>query len=44
MDDGSADPLVMSLDLLRRITNGFSEELMLGSGSYGTVYMVRLHM
>lgn len=29
----------MPLDLLRRITNNFSEERKLGSGSYGKVYM-----
>jgi hypothetical protein len=44
MDDASAEPLVMPLDLLRRITNNFSEERKLGSGSYGKVYMVRLNM
>ncbi|KAM0913778.1 hypothetical protein ACQ4PT_011948 [Festuca glaucescens] len=39
MDDASAEPLVMPLDLLRRITNNFSEERKIGSGSYGKVYM-----
>jgi hypothetical protein len=42
MDDASADPLVMPLDLLRRITNNFSKDRVLGEGSYGTVYMVRI--
>jgi hypothetical protein len=40
MDD-RADPLVMPLDLLQCITNNFSEERILGSSAYGTVYMVR---
>uniref|UniRef100_A0ACD5UJQ5 Uncharacterized protein n=1 Tax=Avena sativa TaxID=4498 RepID=A0ACD5UJQ5_AVESA len=41
MDNTSAEelPLVMPLDLLRGITNDFSEERELGSGSYGKVYM-----
>jgi hypothetical protein len=44
MADASAEPPVMALDLLRRITNNFSTERKLGSGSYGTVYLVRFNM
>ncbi|KAM0878020.1 hypothetical protein ACQ4PT_035128 [Festuca glaucescens] len=39
MDHASLEPTVMPLDLLREITNGFSEEQMLGSGSFGQVYL-----
>jgi len=39
MDDASDEPAVMPLDLLREITNGFSEERELGSGSFGKVYL-----
>lgn len=42
MDDASSEPTVVPLDLLREITNDFSEERKLGSGSYGKVYLVRL--
>jgi hypothetical protein len=42
MDDAGSEPTIMPLDLLREITNGFSEERRLGSGSYGKVYEVRL--
>uniref|UniRef100_A0ACD5UIM7 Uncharacterized protein n=1 Tax=Avena sativa TaxID=4498 RepID=A0ACD5UIM7_AVESA len=38
MDDSGAEPKIMSLDLLREITNGFSDERMLGRGSFGIVY------
>jgi hypothetical protein len=31
-------PQVMPLELLREITNDFSEERRLGSGTFGTVY------
>ncbi|KAM0867273.1 hypothetical protein ACQ4PT_042097 [Festuca glaucescens] len=39
MDDPSLEPKIMSLDLLREITNSFSEERKLGSGSFGKVYL-----
>ncbi|KAF6993027.1 hypothetical protein CFC21_009972 [Triticum aestivum] len=38
MDDACSRPTLMPLDLLREITNGFSEERRLGSGSFGKVY------
>jgi len=38
MSDASMEPTVMPLDLLREITNGFSEEQIIGSGSSGKVY------
>uniref|UniRef100_A0A453T3N8 Protein kinase domain-containing protein n=1 Tax=Aegilops tauschii subsp. strangulata TaxID=200361 RepID=A0A453T3N8_AEGTS len=41
MDDACSRPTLMPLDLLREITNGFSEERRLGSGSFGKVYEVR---
>lgn len=44
MDDASSEQTVVPLDLLREITDGFSEERKLGSGSYGKVYLVRLIM
>ncbi|KAF7012143.1 hypothetical protein CFC21_026365 [Triticum aestivum] len=39
MDSENSEPLVMPLNLLREITDGFSEERKLGSGSYGKVYL-----
>jgi hypothetical protein len=33
----------MSLDSLKEITNDFSEERKLGSGSFGKVYLVRFN-
>lgn len=39
--EACSEPTVMPLDLLREITDGFSEERRLGSGSYGKVYEVR---
>uniref|UniRef100_A0ACD6AB74 Uncharacterized protein n=1 Tax=Avena sativa TaxID=4498 RepID=A0ACD6AB74_AVESA len=39
MEDASVEPTVMPLDLLRQITDGFSEERMLGTGSFGKVYL-----
>lgn len=42
MDYASSETTVMPLDLLREITNDFSEERRIGSGSYGKVYLVRL--
>ena len=43
MDDASLEPTAeLPLDLLREITNDFSEERRIGSGSYGKVYLVRL--
>ncbi|KAF7104367.1 hypothetical protein CFC21_105266 [Triticum aestivum] len=39
MEDANSEPTVMPLDLLREITDGFSEERKLGSGSYGKVYL-----
>uniref|UniRef100_A0ACD5ZDR4 Uncharacterized protein n=1 Tax=Avena sativa TaxID=4498 RepID=A0ACD5ZDR4_AVESA len=39
MEDASVEPTVMPLDLLRQITDGFSEERMLGAGSFGKVYL-----
>ncbi|KAK1612859.1 hypothetical protein QYE76_036532 [Lolium multiflorum] len=39
MDDISSEPTVMSLDLLREITNDFSEEREIGRGSFGKVYL-----
>lgn len=44
MDDASSETTFMTLDLLREITNDFSEERRIGSGSYGKVYLVRLMM
>lgn len=41
MDDASSEPRAVPLDLLREITDGFSEEQKLGSGSYEEVYLVR---
>ncbi|KAM0913771.1 hypothetical protein ACQ4PT_011944 [Festuca glaucescens] len=38
MEDAGVEPTVMPLHLLRKITNGFAENRMLGSGSFGTVY------
>ncbi|XP_044432369.1 putative receptor-like protein kinase At4g00960 [Triticum aestivum] len=39
MDYASSETTVMPLDLLREITNDFSEERRIGSGSYGKVYL-----
>ncbi|XP_037443646.1 cysteine-rich receptor-like protein kinase 29 [Triticum dicoccoides] len=40
MDDASLEPTAeLPLDLLREITDGFSEERKLGSGTYGEVYL-----
>ncbi|KAE8807320.1 Cysteine-rich receptor-like protein kinase 41 [Hordeum vulgare] len=38
MDGGAEGLLVMPFDLLREVTNDFSEERKLGSGSFGKVY------
>ncbi|MFS9531683.1 hypothetical protein Q6247_26320, partial [Klebsiella pneumoniae] len=38
--DEIIEPLSLKLSLLKAITNDFSEEQIIGSGGYGTVYKV----
>ncbi|KAM3260685.1 hypothetical protein ACQJBY_051755 [Aegilops geniculata] len=39
MDDAGSESMAVPLDLLLQITDGFSEERKLGSGSFGEVYL-----
>lgn len=34
-------PSKLPLDFLKKITNNFSEELLLGAGAFGEVYIIR---
>jgi hypothetical protein len=40
MDSKNVTPRLMSLHLLEKITDGFSNNRKIGAGSYGTVYRV----
>jgi hypothetical protein len=41
--NGSSGPCSIPLDYLRRITNNFSDERLLGEGGFGKVYKVLLN-
>lgn len=40
LDDIIGDPISLKLSVLETITKNFSEEQIIGSGAYGTVYKV----
>ena len=40
--DTSAEPMKLSLPLLKQITNDFSDESLIGDGGFPKVYLVRM--
>lgn len=44
LQDSNSEPQDLSLAYLKKITNEFANELLLGEGGFGKVYKVRLNI